>query len=178
MTEPLHHLGDALHPRPLGQLRSRDHDDGQAERTRGVDLGARAVAAGIAGDDPFDAARAHHLQLAVERERSARHDHIGIERQRRSRADRRTAACRRAAASRANGAMCCRPMARNTRARCSGKRGDGGSDVRDLDPVVAGHSSPRARVRARSAACRFPRTPQPRCGSSRPRRDASHRSHA
>jgi len=76
MTEPLHHLGDAFHVRPLGQSRSRNHDHGQAERAGRVDLGARAIAAGIAGDDPRDAARSHHFELAVKRERSARHDHI------------------------------------------------------------------------------------------------------
>lgn len=78
MTEPFHHFGDAFHPQPLGQLWPREHDHGKAEHAAGIDLGTRTRPAGIAGDDPFDGARAHHLQLAVERERSARHDDVGI----------------------------------------------------------------------------------------------------
>ena len=61
MTKPRQHFLDAFHPRPFGQGGACDHDDGQAELARRVDLGARAVAAGIAGDHPFDAARAHQF---------------------------------------------------------------------------------------------------------------------
>jgi len=79
MTEPLHDLGHALNPQPVGKLRPRDHDHGQAERASRIDLGARAVAPRIASDDPIYVACTHHLQFAVKREWSARHDHIGRE---------------------------------------------------------------------------------------------------
>ena len=81
MTEPLHHFGDAFHPQSVGQLRAREHDHGKTERPRGIDLGARTGSPGIAGDDPFDAARFYHLQFSAERERPPRHDDFGIERQ-------------------------------------------------------------------------------------------------
>lgn len=43
MTEPLHHLGYAFHPRPVRQRRSLDHDDGKLQFACGIDLGTRAV---------------------------------------------------------------------------------------------------------------------------------------
>ena len=78
MTEPLQHLGYAFHPRPVGQFRALQHDHGKAEFVRRIDLGTRAGATGVAGDDPFDAARAHHVQLALEQEWPARHDDVRI----------------------------------------------------------------------------------------------------
>jgi hypothetical protein len=141
MTEPLHDLGHAFHPQPVGQSRSRQHDDWKAEHTRSLDLGVRAVAAGIAGDDPFDAARPHHLQFAVQRERSARHDDVGIKgqcvfgridepqsigvlRPRSKRRDVLPADCE-----------------QHARAGLRQRR-DCGRDIRHLDPVVAGNPGP------------------------------------
>ena len=42
MTEPGHHLLNALHAWPFGQGRAQDHDHGNTKLARGVDLGARA----------------------------------------------------------------------------------------------------------------------------------------
>ena len=78
MTEPLHHFGDAFHPRPVGQFRPFQHDHGKAEFARRIDLGTRAKTTGVAGNDPFDSARAHHVQLALEQEWPARHDDVRI----------------------------------------------------------------------------------------------------
>jgi len=78
MTEPLHHFGHAFHPRPVGQFGSRDHHHRNVEFARGVDLGMRAGATGVAGDNPFDSARAHQFQLALEREWPARHDDVRV----------------------------------------------------------------------------------------------------
>ncbi len=80
MTEPFHHVGSRSRPGSRSGSSGREiMITGRPSSAGGVDLGARAVAAGIAGDDPRDVARAHHLQLALERERAARHDHIGSE---------------------------------------------------------------------------------------------------
>lgn len=78
MTQPLHHLGDAFCPLPVGQLRALEHDNRQSKLACSVDLGTRAAAAGVPRNDPFDSARAHHLQLAAEREWPAGHDDLRI----------------------------------------------------------------------------------------------------
>lgn len=155
MTEPLHHLGHAFHPRPLRQRRPRDHDHGKAERTRSVDFCARAFAPGIAGDNPFDAARAHHLQLTLKSEWPARHDDVGIEWQcalgrvdesqgvgmLRLRAERRDVLP-------ADGKKDARPIFR--------QGGDGGRDIRNLDPVIVSRLGPRHTLDRdqRRSACR------------------------
>lgn len=141
MTEPLHDLGHALNPRPFGQSRPRDHDYGQAKLASGVDLGARTVAAGIAGDDPCDAARAHHLQLAIERERPARYDHVGFEGQGRfGRIDEPQGV----------GVLRLHRERRDVLAadgeehlrRRLGQRGDRGVDVVNFNPVITWHPGP------------------------------------
>jgi len=78
MTEPLHHLGYAFHPQPVRQFRPLQHDHGKAKFARRIDLGTRATSTGVAGDNPFDSARAHHVQLALEQEWPARHDDVRI----------------------------------------------------------------------------------------------------
>jgi len=141
MTEPLHHVSDALDAQPFGQLRPRDHDDRQAEQAGRIDLGTRAVAAGIAGDDPGDAARAHHLQLAVERERPARHDHVGDEGQ---------GHFRRIDEPQRVGMLRPRRERRDVLAadgeehvgRRFGQRGDCCVDIANLNPDVAGRLAP------------------------------------
>lgn len=86
MTEPLHHLGYAFHPRPVRQRRSLDHDDRKLQFACGIDLGACAVSPGVAGDDPLDPPRTHQVQFACEREWSTRDDKTCIrQRQRTSR---------------------------------------------------------------------------------------------
>lgn len=141
MTEPLHHLGDAFRPRPVRQLRTREHDHGKAKRARGVDLGARAVSSGIAGDDPFDAARLHHLQLVLEGEGAARHNDVGIKRQR--------------TLGRINEPQCVGVLRPRSEGRdmlpADGEKHPGAvfwqsrhgrGDIGNLDPVVAGRSGP------------------------------------
>lgn len=142
MTEPLHDLCHTLDLQPFGQCWPRDHDHGQAKRPGRVDLGACAIAAGIAGDDPCDAARAYHLQFAVESEWSTRDDHVsrkgqgcpgrvdetqrvGVLRLRRERRD--------VLAADGEEHVCRRLR----------QRGDRRIDVSDLDPVVAGCLAPR-----------------------------------
>ena len=78
MTEPLHHLGHALHPQSVGQFGPLDHDDRKLQFTCGIDLGARTRSPGIAGNDPLDPLRAHQVQFAGERKRSTRDDKIRI----------------------------------------------------------------------------------------------------
>ena len=78
MTKPCHHLVDALDARPIGKQRPRDHDDAQAKFARGVDLGARAVPAGISCDQPFDVSGAHQFEIALACEGTARNDDLGV----------------------------------------------------------------------------------------------------
>lgn len=142
MTEPLHDSGYAFDPLSLGQFRPRDHDHGQAQRTGGVDLGARAIAAGIAGDDPRDASRAHHLQLAIKRERSARHDYVSREGQGRFRwidESQRVGVLRPGREWR----NVLAPDSEEDARRGFGKSSDRSVDVSDLDPVVDGRLVPR-----------------------------------
>ena len=84
MSEPVHDLCQAFYSQPLGQFRPLDHDDRQTQFARRIDLGARARAAGVAGDDPCDGARTHQRQLAGKREGSSRHDQIGIRQRQRA----------------------------------------------------------------------------------------------
>ena len=154
MTKPHQDLGHVLHAQPLGQLRPRDHNDGQAERAACIDLGARAIAAGIAGDNPGDAARSQHLQLTVKRERAARHDDISLKWQ--------------CALGRIDKSQCVRVL------RLLGERGDmlsadceedarrslgqgrnGGREIRDLIPLITGHFDPRGAFESDQRRSRF-----------------------
>jgi len=83
MTEPTHYFGHAFHALPVRQLGAFDHDDRQTKRTRGLDLAARAFSAGVAGDDPFDSARAQQFHLALQRERSARNNDFRVRKRQR-----------------------------------------------------------------------------------------------
>ena len=138
MTEPLHHLSDAFDPEPLGQLRSLDHDDGQAQLTRGIDLGARPLPAGIARHDPFDAPRTHHLQFTGERERPARDNEIGIrQRKRTSRSIDEAERVGVLRPGRKRRDMLPADGEENIRSRLW-QRGRGGGNVNNLDPVIVG----------------------------------------
>lgn len=159
MSEPKHDFGHAFYPLPVGQFRAPDHDDRQTKRTRGFDLGARAFSAGIAGDDPFDSARAQHFHLALQREWSARDNDFRIrERQRLVcgidepqevgvlRFGREWRDVLPANRKKNPGAI----------DRQSHHRG---SDVRDFDPLVAGHPDPwralkRNQLRSSRSTCR------------------------
>ncbi|MEY9236608.1 hypothetical protein ABIF78_008931 [Bradyrhizobium japonicum] len=114
---------------------------GQAEHAGRVDLGVRTIAAGIAGDDPRDAACAHHLQLTLKREWSTRHDHVGSEGQ---------GCLGRIDETQRVGMLWLRRERRDVLAadgeehfsRRLGQRGDRGVDVVNFDPVVAGRPGP------------------------------------
>lgn len=138
MIEPLHHFSDTFDRKPLGQSRPLDHDDGQAQLTRGIDLGARALPAGIARHDPSDAPRKQHLAFACERERPARDDEIGIrQRQRTSRSINETEREGMLRPGRKRRDML--PANREEHPGSFGwQRRDGGGNVSNLDPVIAG----------------------------------------
>ncbi|GCC47473.1 hypothetical protein chiPu_0031774, partial [Chiloscyllium punctatum] len=133
--------------------RPRDHDDGKVERACGVDLGAGAGSAGIAGDDPFDIARAHHLELGLEREGSARDDDVRIGQWQRllGRIDKsqRIGLLRQGTERRDMLAADCEKYIGTTLRQ--GR--DRGCDVRDLDPAVAGGPLP-GRAFEREQRCR------------------------
>ena len=75
MIEPGHRLCDALHHAARGQDWPFHHDDGQAQRTRGLQLGARAAAAGILGHDMGNARLLQQGQIIGGGERpTAKHD--------------------------------------------------------------------------------------------------------
>jgi len=78
MTKKGQNVVDAFRALSLGQNGTGDHDDGKAELTRGFDLGERAGASGIAGDDPFDIPRTHEVEIAGERKGAARNNDAGV----------------------------------------------------------------------------------------------------
>ncbi len=142
MTEPLHNLGHAFRPRPVGQLGPREHDNGKAEFARGVDLGTRARSPGIAGNDPFDVARAHHLQFTGKREWSTRYDDIGIRKRQRpiGRIDKPQSVDVLQLGAEGCDVL---PADRKKHPRAIlWQRRDSGGDTRDLDPIVAGRFYP------------------------------------
>jgi len=143
MTKPLHHLGDAFHPRPVGEFGPLQHDHGKSEFARRIDLGSRAFSAGVAGDDPFDSARAHHVQLALEREWPARHNDVRIGKRqwltRRIDKSQRVGVLR-FGAERRN--MLPADRKENTSAR-QGQRRHGRGEIGYLDPFVTGCLGPR-----------------------------------
>jgi hypothetical protein len=156
MTKPLYHLGDAFHPRPVGQFGPLQHDHGKSEFARHIDLGSRAFSAGVAGDDPFDSARAHHVQLALEREWSARHNDVRIGK--RQRLGRRIDKSQRIGvlrfgAERRNVLPADRKENASARQR---QRRHGGGEIGYLDPLVTGCFDPRRslkRDQPRSGCC-------------------------
>jgi hypothetical protein len=142
MTEPLHYLGNALRPRPVGQFRPLDHDDRQAKFARSIDLGSCGCSAGVAGDDPFDPAGAHHFQLALKREWSARHDDVGI--RERQRPIRRIDKPQSVGVLRfgAEGGDVLPADCEKHASALEGQRHRSGSDIRHIDPIVAGRPGP------------------------------------
>ena len=84
MTQPVHDLGHAFDPQPVGHFRPRDHDHGQTQFARSIDLGSRPRSAGVAGDNPLDTPCAYHLQLTSEGERPTRNDESSIRQRQRT----------------------------------------------------------------------------------------------
>ena len=78
MTKKGQYVVDAFRALSLGQCRPGDHDDGKAELTRGFDLGKRAGAPRVAGDDPFDIPRPHQVEIAGEGKGAARNDDASV----------------------------------------------------------------------------------------------------
>lgn len=71
MTQPVDHRLDGMKLAARWQGRSRDHDDGQAEFACRHQLGARAIAAGILGNDDLDGMFVQKRPVRFDRERSA-----------------------------------------------------------------------------------------------------------
>jgi len=142
MRKPRQHIFDALDLRPLRQCGPCDHDDGEPQLARGVDLGTRAVAAGIAGDQPRDIACPHQLAIVCERERPARDDDLGIVQW--QGAVGRIDQAQRVAMLRLGGKW--REMLPTDRekhvCRRLGQGCDGRGDVGDLNPAIVGRARP------------------------------------
>ena len=113
--EPGKRVSDRLDRRRVRQVRTLDHDHGERQRPRRVELGGGAGAAGILGDDQFDSMRLEQRALVGDVERSARGDQLDTRRQilRRGRLDaaHNIEMLRRAL----KGASSMRPVVRNTR---------------------------------------------------------------
>ena len=63
-----------IEPGDIRPRRAGDHEDGQGEFSRGQQFGFRGAAAGVFGDDPFDAFLEEHFFVGALRERAARGD--------------------------------------------------------------------------------------------------------
>jgi len=142
MTKPTHYFGHAFHALPIRQLRAFDHDDRQTKRTRGVDLAARAVSAGVAGDDPFDSAGAQQFHLALQRERSARNNDFRVR-------ERRRLVCAIDKPQEVGVLRFCRessdvlpPYSQKNASAIDRQSHHRGSDIRGFNPFVAGHPDP------------------------------------
>ena len=154
MSEPMHDLSHAADLRPIGQLRPLDHDDGQTKLAGGIDLGPRAVPAGIARHDPFDPPRAHHLQFTGKPERPARDDEVGV--RQRQRAFRSIDEAERVGVLRHRGEwrdMLPADGQENIRA-CLGQRRHGGRDIVHVDPGVVSTPDPRLALQRKQRRCR------------------------
>ncbi len=71
MSEPIHHFGDRGQGQPGGQGGAADHHHRQSKLARGIDLGARALTAGILGDDDVNMVLAEQRDITFDPERSA-----------------------------------------------------------------------------------------------------------
>jgi len=142
MTEKAQHLHEAGRAWSIGQSRPGDHDDGKAELPGGFDLGDCAGPSGIAGDDPFDLPRAHEITIAFNRKGAARNNDAGV--RQRQRGIGRIGQSHSVAVLRSCGERLKMPPANGQEdpgASC-GERRDGGCQIIDIDPVVAGRPGP------------------------------------
>ena len=71
MIDPRQHLADIMHRPRLRHGGPVDHDDGQAEHTRRIDLGARPLPTGILRDDQIHAMIAHQGKVTLQCEGAA-----------------------------------------------------------------------------------------------------------
>ena len=84
MTQPRHHFGDAERLGPIRNRRAVDHDNGQVQGPRRLDLGISAGAAGILGHDQINSVFLHQRTIIRRRERPARHEDMVIWKRRRA----------------------------------------------------------------------------------------------
>lgn len=85
MIHPVQHRIDAARHRPIGNFGTIDQNHRKPERTRGIELGARALAAGILGDDEIDAMFLEQLAIADFGERTAFNNGLRIRKRQRVR---------------------------------------------------------------------------------------------
>ncbi len=84
MTEPAQDIAHRVRRVAFGHTRPFNHDDGQPERSRSVELGACACAASVLGDDVSDPMCSQHSLIRLRREGAAGKDDVDIrQRQRR-----------------------------------------------------------------------------------------------
>lgn len=84
MTEPVHDIICGLRHPPRWQNGAINHDDGQAERARAMQLGNGSFPAGIPCDDMCDAVGPEQRQVASERKRTPGDDDLARWQRRRS----------------------------------------------------------------------------------------------
>lgn len=78
MSEPRQDVADRLDRVSINDRGARDHDHRQAEPTGGIDLRARACAAGIARHDMRDRSCTQQIEIALFGEGAARDDDVGV----------------------------------------------------------------------------------------------------
>lgn len=81
MRQPVQSRLDGVDGGAFGQPWAIDEDDGKVARARGIELGARAVAAGVFGDDGGDLVGSEQRQIAAEREGATRNNDIRVRQQ-------------------------------------------------------------------------------------------------
>ena len=76
MIQPLQHLRDAAHLRPVGDEGAVDHHDRQRQFAGRIQLRPRARSARILRDDHLNPVVTEHRQFAFARKRSTIHDQV------------------------------------------------------------------------------------------------------
>lgn len=141
--QPVHrclHRRDHL---PLRQPRPVDHQDRQAEGSGSGDLGNRALATGVLGDDQPGLVLAQKRGIAGHIERPARHDHLGLRQGQRT--GRRIDKAQKVVMLRlgGEGVQMLPPDGKEHAARRAGKGRNGGGNVGYMVPMVTFARHPR-----------------------------------
>jgi hypothetical protein len=137
MIDPGQRFADAVRDLRPRQGRAIDHDDGQAERARGIDLRPRALPARVFGDNQIDPLCAHQGKVARQREGAAIHDQMVMRQPRRL--TRRIDEAEQIMMLRlgSEGRDMHSAERQHDTARLSAKRSHGARYVSDMGPVVA-----------------------------------------